>query len=211
MSITCKHFSTTYSAENITWTEQLTSITVESFNKTAGPKVPIPHSAKEIFFLFFTPPLLELIVEQTNKYAAECMGQEKYEKWDKVTIEELCAYMGFMLLMGIVHLPSLYDYCKNDEVYHYSPIANKISRNRFHELHRYLHFVDNSTLLPPGSPDYDRLGKVRPVADILSERVAAVYEPGRDISIDEAMIPFKGRSSLKQYMPLKPVQRGIKV
>ena len=25
------------------------------------------------------------------------------------------------------------------------------------------------------------------------------------------MIPFKGRSSLKQYMPLKPVKRGIKV
>ena len=70
-------------------------------------------------FLFFTPTLLELIVEQTNKYAAECMGQEKYEKWDKVTVEELCAYMGFMLLIGIVHLPSLYDYWRNDEVYHY--------------------------------------------------------------------------------------------
>ena len=65
---------------------------------------------KEIFFLFFTPTLLELLVEQTNKYAAECMGLEKYEKWDKVTVDELCAYMGFMLLMGIVHLPSLYDY-----------------------------------------------------------------------------------------------------
>ena len=72
--------------------------------------MPIPRSAKEIFFLFFTPTLLELIVEQTNKYAAECMGMEKYEKWDKLTVDELCAYMGFMLLMGIVHLPSLYDY-----------------------------------------------------------------------------------------------------
>ena len=51
MCSTCKHFSTTYSAENITWTEQLTPITVESFNKTAGPKVPIPRSANEIFFL----------------------------------------------------------------------------------------------------------------------------------------------------------------
>ena len=205
MSSVCKQSSTTYSAENITWTEELTPITVEGFKKTPGPKVPIPQSAKEIFFLFFTPTLLELIVEQTNKYAAECMGLEKFEKWDKVTVDELCAYMGFMLLMGIVHLPSLYDYWKNDEVYHYSPIADKISRNRFHELHRYLHFVDNSTLSPPGSPDYDRLGKVRPVVDILSNRVAAVYEPGQDISIDEAMIPFKGRSSLKQYMPLKPV------
>ena len=51
----------------------------------------------------------------------------------------------------------------------------------------------------------------RPVVEYLSSRVAAVYEPGRDLSIDEAMIPFKGRSSLKQYMPLKPVRRGIKV
>ena len=210
MSSVYEHSSTTYSAENITWTETLTPITVEDFTKPAGPKVPIPRSAKEIF-LFFTPTLLELIVEQTNKYAAECMGLEKYGKWNKVTVDELCAYMGFMLLMGIVHLPSLYDYWKNDEVYHYSPVADKISRNRFHEIHRYLHFADNSTLSPPGSPDYDRLGKVRPVAEILSDRVAAVYEPGRDISIDEAMIPFKGRSTLKQYMPLKPVRRGIKV
>ena len=166
---------------------------------------------KDIFFLFFTPTLLELIVEQSNKYAAECMGPDKYEKWTEITVEELCAYMGFMLLMGIVHLPSLYDYWKNDEVYHYSPIASRISRNRFLELHRYLHLVDNSTLSPPGSPEYDRLGKVRPVVEYLSDRVVAVYEPGREVSIDEAMIPFKGRSSLKQYMPLKPVRRGIKV
>jgi hypothetical protein len=85
--------------------------------------VPIPRSAKEIFFLFFTHTLLELIVEQTNKYAAECVGEEKFGKSNKVTVDELCAYMRFMrfrLLMGIVHLPSLYDYWKNDEVYHYS-------------------------------------------------------------------------------------------
>ena len=29
-------------------------------------------------------------------------------------------------------------------------------------------------------------------------------------SIDEAMIKFEGRSSLKQYLPLKPIKRGIK-
>ena len=118
--------STTYSAENITWTEMLTPITVEDFMKPAGPKVPIPRSAKEV--LFFTLTLLELIVEQTNKYPAECMCLEKYEKWNKVTVDKLCAYMGYMLLTGIVHLPSLYDYWNNDEVYHYSPVADKISR-----------------------------------------------------------------------------------
>ena len=135
MSSVYEHSSTTYSAENITLTETLTPITTEDFTKPAGPKVPIPRSAKEIFFIFFTPTLLELIVEQTSKYAAECMGLEKYEKWNKVTVDELCAYMRFMLLMGIVHLPSIYDYWKNDEVYHYSLVADKISRNRFHEIH----------------------------------------------------------------------------
>ena len=33
----------------------------------------------------------------------------------------------------------------------------------------------------------------------------------RQLSVDEAMIPFKGRSSMKQYLPLKPVKRGFKV
>lgn len=31
------------------------------------------------------------------------------------------------------------------------------------------------------------------------------------MSIDEAMIRFKGRSTLKHYLPLKPIKRGIKV
>ena len=37
----------------------------------------------------------------------------------------------------------------------------------------------------------------------------SVYHPGREVSIDEAMIKFKGRSSIKQYLPKKPI-RGIK-
>ena len=36
-------------------------------------------------------------VDQTNKYAVECMGTAKFEMWDKVTVDELCLYMGFML------------------------------------------------------------------------------------------------------------------
>ena len=29
--------------------------------------------------------------------------------------------------------------------------------------------------------------------------------------MDEAMIKFTGRSAVKQYMPMKPIKRGIKV
>jgi hypothetical protein len=37
------------------------------------------------------------------------------------------------------------------------------------------------------------------------------YNPHRDVSIDEAMIGFSGRLGFKQYVPLKPTKRGIKV
>ena len=40
---------------------------------------------------------------------------------------------------------------------------------------------------------------------------AGVYQPHKGVAVDEAMIKFQGRSSLKQYMPMKPIKRGIKV
>ena len=67
------------------------------------------------------------------------------------------------------------------------------------------------TLVPRGEDGHDRLGKVRPLIDHLSTKFAETYEPHRDVAVDEAMIKFQGRSSLKQYMPLKPTKRGIKV
>ena len=175
--------------------------------------VPIPSSPLGIFSFFFTSTLMTYIVEQSNEFALECMGAEKFEGWTKITVEELQAYMGFMILMGLVKLPNIYDYWKKDETYHYSPIASRITRDRFFELYRFLHFVDNSTLAPPGSPDYNKLGKVQPIIDRLCKSFQSVYSPGKNVSVDEAMIPFidKGRSPLKQYMSQKPVKRGIKV
>ena len=51
--------------------------------------------------------------------------------WTPITTQELCAYMGFMMLKGLVKLPSIYDYWQKDEVFHYSAIAGRITRDRF--------------------------------------------------------------------------------
>ncbi|CAC5378840.1 unnamed protein product [Mytilus coruscus] len=37
------------------------------------------------------------------------------------------------------------------------------------------------------------------------------YIPKRQLSVDEVMVPFKGRLSFKQYMPAKPTKWGIKM
>ena len=112
------------------------------------------------------PPtsFLEHIVKESIAYPAEMMG-EAFERWQPYTVDELCAYMGFMILMGMVKLPTIRDYWKKDASFHYSPVASKISRKQFYNLHRYLHFADNRTPTPPGSPGYDKLGKVAPIKD----------------------------------------------
>ncbi len=87
------------------------------------------------------------------------------------------------------------------------PIASRIPRKRFLEIKRFFHFVDNKTITLPCS---DKLAKIRPVVNIVRETCLSNYSPNRDNSIDEAIIKFKGRSSIKQYMPKKPIKRGIK-
>ena len=182
------------------WTDQLSAPTLHSFtsHSPVDPTVPVPETPKEIFQLFFTPDLMEEIKQQTNKYAREVSSQEKLSTWTDVTVQKLYAYLGFKFLIGLNPKPSIEDYWKKDPIYHYKPISDRISWDRYKDISRYLHFVDNQTLTPRGSPNYDRLGKVRPLLSYLTERFKTIYNPCREVAVDEAMIKFQGRTSLKQ-------------
>ena len=138
------------------------------------------------------------------------MSATQYATFEKITSDEIRAYLGFSILMSVVVLPSIGDYWSNDRNLHYSPIAGKITRQRYQTISRYLHFVDNTTLKSRGHINYDRLGKVRPVLEKVNSKFQSSYKPHREVSIDEAMIKFQGRSCLKQYVPIKPIKRGIK-
>ncbi|CAK6983053.1 piggyBac transposable element-derived protein 2-like isoform X1, partial [Scomber scombrus] len=56
----------------------------------------------------------------------------------------------------------------------------------------------------------DRLFKIRPLIDALLPKFQALPQD-QMLSIDEQMVPFKGRSSLKQYIPKKPYKWGYKI
>ena len=62
-----------------------------------------------------------------------------------------------------------------------------------------------------GTDGYDRLGKVRGIVDVIKSCFLAVYDPRKESSIGEGMIPIKVRSYMKQNMPKKPVKRGFKI
>ena len=127
-----------------------------------------------------TPDLVRMVTEETDMQR----NPLKYEKWK-----------GFNILMGINSLPSLDDYWRNIVLLRIRLAGTGSPR-----------YADTSTLAPPGSPVYDCLGKVRPVLDYLHARFTSVYAPGQELAVDEAMIKFQGRSSLKQYLPKKPIK-----
>ena len=119
--------------------------------------------------------------------------------------------MGFSILMGINVLSALDDYWQQDNTLRYASVVDRISRDRLWDISRYLHFVDDGTLQPRGSPDHNRLGKIWPLLSYIDPQCTQLYNPHKEVAVDEAMIKFQGRSSLKQYIPLKPVKRGIKM
>ena len=70
---------------------------------------------------------------------------------------------------------------------------------------RSVHFVDNTTLSDHLDPNYDRFVQWSLLSSKPVEWTIMVQ------LIDEAMITFKGRSSMKQYMPMKPTKHGFSV
>ena len=169
--------------------------------------MPLPHDPLGLFSL--DDDVVSLIVDETNRYAEQSLqGTDK--EWSTIA-EEIRAYFGFMILMGINRLPEIRDYWSNNEYLRYSPIADRITRDRFEQITRYLHFADNDSLPERGEEGFSRLQKVDPIISALKQNFQKAYYPHCQVSIDEAMIPFKGRSSMKQYVPLKPVKRGFKV
>ena len=122
-------------------------------------------------------------ITPSNRYAREVMGAEKYQSWREITVEDVKAFLGFSILMGINVLPSIGDYWQRDKTLRYAPIADRITRDRFRDISRYLHFVDNSTLAPRGSPNYNRLGKVQPSIDRITGKFTELYDPHKELAV----------------------------
>ncbi|XP_068231946.1 piggyBac transposable element-derived protein 3-like [Palaemon carinicauda] len=84
-------------------------------------------------------------------------------------------------------------------------VAKVMSRNRFEEVIRFLHFTDNQAL----NKD-DKLAKIRPLMNHLSTKFGMAYPMDQHISLDEAMIEYFGRHRCKHCIRNKPVRFGFK-
>lgn len=120
--------------------------------------------------------------------------QPTVRKRGQTSLEEIKAYLGFMIIMGINRLPEIRDYWSNDDKLHNTFIASRITCDCFEQISRYLHFVDNTTLPSRDQPGYHRLQKVLPIITHTKRKCRENYNPHPQNSLDEAMIGYDGKS-----------------
>ena len=131
--------------------------------------------------------------------------------WKEISLEELKAFLGLLICMSIHRLPSLRDYWSSDWVLGVPEFEKVMPRNRFLEIWNNIHLWDNNKMPQPGEPNFDKLFKVREFLNDLNTNFRINDNLHCEQAVDEAMIKYKGRTSLKQYMPMKLIKRGIKM
>ena len=150
--------------------------------------------------------LLNISSPQTNRYADQKIAASGHpdQRWHPTTNMEIRAFMSVNIMMGIEQLPATWCYWSTNPAYGCQWISSTMPQTRYLKLSQYLHIRDNHNMPPCGQPNFDRLYKLRDLLDLLPTSFRAAYRPAQDLSINEAMMGFKGRLSFRQYMPAKP-------
>lgn len=109
--------------------------------------------------------------------------------------------------MGLVQISNINLYWCKDPIYHNSFISSLMSRDRFLLLLKCLHFSNNED----DTNKQNRLRKIEPLIGILTKNFSSVISHGKELVIDESLIPFRGRLIFRQYIPNKAHKYGIKI
>ncbi|KAL6465510.1 hypothetical protein MHYP_G00256430 [Metynnis hypsauchen] len=197
------------------WGEPDQVISIEPFSADSGPQHSLGDDADTLdyFRLLFPDSLFEHMVEQTNNYALyrQRRSGRSDPHWHPTDVREMKAYVGLNILMGINQLPDYGMYWASDIFIGNAGFKKTMTARRFEKLNQNLHLCDRLSEPSKGELGYDGLYKIRPLLDMVGNTMWDAYLPNRCLTIDECAIATKGRFSPTQYMPSKPLRKGLKV
>ena len=81
-----------------------------------------------------------------------------------------------------------------------------MTRDQFLALLTFWHLNDNENV-----DETNKMFKIEPLFKKLNENFQSTYYPKQQLSVDESMVPWKGRVSFRQFIKNKPVRYGMKL
>jgi hypothetical protein len=178
-----------------------------------GPTRPVKNITEPLglFESFLTDEIYGEILKWTNVEIAIRKQTYKTETstQNNVCKEELKALFGIFILAAALkdnHLTS-------DELFSTEFCGTRyvscMSRERFDFLVRCIRFDDRELRIQ--TIESDPLTPIRKIWDILMVQCRENYIAGTNVTIDEQLLAFRGRSKFKMYIPNKPAKYGLKI
>lgn len=112
---------------------------------------------------------------------------------EAITIREMWIYLALeIFLFGLVHMPLSRNYWEAGPLYGNTLARMAMTGKRFFEIRASLKFSLNH------------------IYKTITEKTQLYYTPSRHVSVDELLLPFKGRYRFRQHVRGKPNQTGLK-
>jgi len=204
--------------EDVDWVEVEDDYTPNEIPFTGAPSInhggqahPTPG---ELFNLLITDDIIDYIVRETNNFADNFLQEpastderrKQYKEWVPVDPIAMKQFLGLVLLMGYIKKTKISDYWSIDPVVSTSFVSTIMTRRCFQYTLKFLHFDSAG----PTSPN-DRMFKLRTIHNKITDCFMEVRSPGREVSIDEELMLWRGRLIFRQYIPCKSHKYGIKL
>lgn len=180
-------------------------------NVNIGNIQPEPETPLDFFRLLFDDVMVENIIKYTSDKATKLSDNKPQARrsplrnFKPISRQEFNKFLGLCIAMGNIHMPSLKHYWKmKNTIYKHPIFGQTMARNRFQVILRALRFYD--TNIPVTKKE-----KIDYIVKNCVKNFQTYYSPGKHLSIDEALLGFKGRLSYRQYIPLKRSRFGIKL
>ena len=125
-----------------------------------------------------------------------------FRNWKDITLVEIKVFVGVIIQMGLVQLSDIKDYWSTHVTLNLPFFRSVFSRDRFLQIFWMLHVGEQ--------PSVNKRSKIQPFLDLLIPLFQRHLIPAQELSIDEAMIAFRGRVGFRQYIRGKPQPWGIK-
>lgn len=160
----------------------------------------------EIHKVFFDDIFIKYIVKQSNI--------DIIDDKDKIKKDEIKKFLAIILFMSILSPVSQellwYDADEFVETKN-SFVTNLMSYSRFKFIKMHFRLTDHE-ISETDVKDGERAhAKSKKAIDLINKMIKQPYSPTQKIDIDESMIKFRGRCSIKNYQPNKPIKIGLKV
>ena len=138
--------------------------------------------------------------------------------------EDILAFIGMRIYMGL-HKYTKIDLYWSDSIIYKNYLKELMPKHYFYLLSKALHFpekeekddessTNNSTKDDDKSEmsfKVDPRQKIQLYLEKLAQNFQKYYALGANITIDESLLQFKGRNSMKFYIPMKPHKWGFKI